>query len=442
MERGTTSKISFSTLLDLLKRGISNFTDLRTGSNCQFSLEDLTLSAFSIFFTQSPSFLAYQTKMQKTKGKSNCRTIFRIDKIPSDNQIRNVLDTIPPEDLAPIFDNILSLINDEGLLDEFRCVKNSLLLAIDGTQYFSSKDISCSKCNQKVDKETEEITYSHSAITPAFVSPKYKKALALSPEFIHKQDGTKKQDCERNAAKRWLKRMGNILNPLDITICGDDLYSNQPFCEVLLEEEMNFLFICKPQSHKWLYEWVDINEKEGDLYSFQIEEGTGKKKRISTYRYTENVPMRDSKDALKVNWIEVIEKDTNGKITYSNSFVTNHILDSKESVIEIAAGGRARWKIENENNNTLKTKGYHLEHNFGHGKNNLSETLATLNILAFLFHTLMEFYDKRYHLIRKTLPRRSMFFDDIRALTRYFLFDNWEHLMIMMINGLELEDTG
>ena len=50
--------------------------------------------------------------------------------------------------------------------------------------------------------------------------------------------------------------------------------------------------------------------------------------------------------------------------------------------------GRARWKIENENNNTLKTAGYHLEHNFGHGKQYLASLLATMNILAFLFHTM------------------------------------------------------
>ena len=222
----------------------------------------------------------------------------------------------------------------------------------------------------------------------------------------------------------------------------DDLYANQPFCEQILENEMNFLLTCKPLSHKWLYEWVDINEKENEVHNFTRTVLSGKKKHLYSYRYTENVPMRDSTDALKVNWLEVLVHNPEGKQLYQNSFITNHILDSDETVLELASAGRARWKIENENNNTLKTKGYHLEHNFGHGDNNLSETLATLNILSFLFHTLLELCDRRYQLVRKTLPRRDMFFHDIRALTRYFIFDSWNHLMQTMLEGLELEDPG
>ncbi|RLB20243.1 MAG: ISNCY family transposase, partial [Deltaproteobacteria bacterium] len=97
------------------------------------------------------------------------------------------------------------------------------------------------------------------------------------------------------------------------------------------------------------------------------------------------------------------------------------------------------WKIENENNNTLKTKGYHLEHNFGHGKQHLSSLLLAFNILAFLFHTVLEMMDDRYQMIRKELPTRKTFFDDIRALTRYICFDSWDHMLSFMMEGLELE---
>lgn len=442
MERGTTKHITFSALLEIFKGTAASLRDNRTGRNIQYKIDDIALSAFSVFFTQSPSFLAYQKKMQQIKGKSNCQTIFRINEIPSDNQIRNVMDGVSPEEFYPVFDKILELMGESKLLEDFRCVKNSLYLVLDGLQYFSSNQIHCKKCNQRKDKKTGEITYSHSAITPAFVSPEYTKALAMGPEFIHLQDGDTKQDCERNAAKRWLNRLGDTLSELDITIGGDDLYANQPFCKKILKNEMNFLLTCKPKTHKWLYEWVDIHEKEKEVTTFTRRTEKGNKKQIYTYRYTENVPMRDSEDALMVNWLEVLVEDPEGKQLYYNTFITNHILDSNDTVAELAAAGRARWKIENENNNTLKTKGYHLEHNFGHGDNNLSETLATLNILSFLFHTLMELNDSRYSLIRKTLPRRDMFFQDIRALTRYFLFDSWDHLMLTMLEGLELEDPG
>ena len=115
---------------------------------------------------------------------------------------------------------------------------------------------------------------------------------------------------------------------------------------------------------------------------------------------------------------------------------------TRENVEALVEAGRTSWKIENENNNTLKTKGYHFEHNFGHGEQHLSETLLTLNLLAFLFHTVLEIFDKRYRLIRRTLPRRKDFFNDIRALTRYICFESWEHLLAFMLRGLEIPDPG
>jgi len=91
-----------------------------------------------------------------------------------------------------------------------------------------------------------------------------------------------------------------------------------------------------------------------------------------------------------------------------------------------------------ENNNTLKTKGYSFKHNFGHGKTHLSSLLASLIILAFYTHTLLDMFDKHYQLLRDYLPSRKTFFDDLRALTRYIKFDNWQELMIFMLKGLEI----
>jgi hypothetical protein len=100
--------------------------------------------------------------------------------------------------------------------------------------------------------------------------------------------------------------------------------------------------------------------------------------------------------------------------------------------------GRTRWKIENEAINVLKNQGYHLEHNFGHGDQHLSSTLFTLNPLAFLAHTTLFLANQQYRLIRDALVKRTTFFDDLRALTRYMLFLSWEHLLTFMIDGLEI----
>ena len=149
------------------------------------------------------------------------------------------------------------------------------------------------------------------------------------------------------------------------------------------------------------------------------------------------MPLADGEDALKVNWCELTVTNAEGKVLYCNGFITDFKI-SESNVAAIVASGRARWKIENENNNTLKTKGYHLEHNFGHGKKHLASFLAALNILAFLYHTFLSFTDQNYRLIRAVLPTRKTFFDDLRALTRYLLFGSWDALLDFMMAGLEI----
>lgn len=164
----------------------------------------------------------------------------------------------------------------------------------------------------------------------------------------------------------------------------------------------------------------------------------GQTEHTYTYRYLNQVPLRDSEDALLVNWCELVITDTTGNILYQNAFATNFPI-ADETVVAIVKAGRTRWKVENENNNTLKTKGYNLEHNFGHGQQQLSAFLATLNILSLLLHTLLELSDTKYRLLRAHLSTRKTFFNDLRALTRYVCFDNWDHLLTFMMEGLELE---
>lgn len=260
-------------------------------------------------------------------------------------------------------------------------------------------------------------------------------------KFIRDQDGKEKQDCENTAAKRWINGKGAEYSSLGVTVLGDDLFSRQPVCQLVLDKNLNFIFVCKPTSHKWLSEWLSAADQVEDLHEFTVKKWTGKKHLTYTYQYANGVPLKDGEDALLVNRAQLTITNEQGAVTFRNSFVSNHTI-TRGNVVAFIQAGRARWKIENENNNTLKTKGYHFEHNFGHGKENLSETLLSFNLLSFLFHTVLEIFDNKYRLIRKTLPRRKDFFNDIRALTRYICFDNWNQLLDFMIRGLELPIPG
>lgn len=429
-------EIGFDELVDFYRAVLDHLPDKRTGANCMYSVADAALGAFSVFFMQSPSFLAHQRAMQAAENRNNAQSLFKIEKIPSDNQIRDLLDEVMPEAVFPVFDHVFGALKLTNHLEGFRFLNNQLLIALDGTEYFSSDNIHCDKCSTKEHKNGE-ITYSHTAITPVIVHPNYRRVISLPPEFITPQDGHDKQDCETAGAKRWLVGVGAQYAKLNVTLLGDDLYSRQPLCEKILKQGFNFILVCKPDSHKTLYK--DFIESGIKLENVEVERRNSKgKKDTMKYRFINNVPLRDGEDALMVNWCEVTITNNAGKVTYRNSFITHHVITAK-NVADLVLAGRTRWKVENENNNTLKTKGYNLDHNFGHGKKHLSSFLLTLNLLAFLFHTVLEFTDKKYRLLRKHLPRRMTFFEHVRTLTSYLFFVSWQDLMDFMIRGQKLE---
>lgn len=435
------SEYSFEQLLQFLEDSIATFPDVRTGENTVYEVRDAVLSAFSVFFMQCPSFLAHQRAMAGRIGKNNASSIFGVHKIPTDTHIRNLLDPVPAELLFPVFDAVFAFLFEQGVISELVTSDGLLLIALDGTWFFSSERITCPSCQSKR-HNNGTTTYYHSAITPVIVKPGVDRVVSLPPEFITADDGSTKQDCENKAAKRWMQSVGlrYLSERYKVVLLGDDLYAKQPVCEHTGRHGYSFIYVCKSSSHKHLYEWLSEFSSK-DLHQKTYRHWTGKKRQLYRYRYRNDVPLRDGDDALRVNWMELTIMDTDGTVTRRFSFVTDLTL-TDANIINMIAAGRSRWKIENEHNNTLKTKGYHLEHNFGHGRQHLSNFLMTLNLLAFLFHTVSHRFDRRYQLVRKTLGRRKTFFHDVQALTKYFFYDNWTHLLTTMIKGLELEDPG
>ena len=432
--------LSFEWIIRQLRETATTLPDKRQGENCHYSITDIALSAFAVFFSQSPSFLDFQRGISRAQGQHNTASLFGVSDIPSDNHIRTILDEVPADRLYPVFDGIVDQLSASGALDQFRSINNDLLLTIDGTEYYRSEKISCPHC--RVSHHSNGTTsYSHAVLTPAFVTPGRGDVIALSPEFIRKEDGKTKADNEIVAAKRWLSRVEDHLSPLSVTVMGDDMFANQPFLTQVSEAEMNFLCICKPQSHRYLTEYIESLRATGEIEHLTETEKSKRETRTITYEWIEDVPIRDGDDAMRANWLSVAILGKDGKRIYTNSFITNHPV-SADTVASLVEAGRARWKIENEDINTLKTKGYHLEHNFGHGTNHLSETLATLNILAFLLHTLLDLYDQRYRLLRRERGHRSRFFQELGTLLGYLYFDDWPSLMHFMIHQLKLPDPG
>ena len=432
-----THSFTFDNMVNELRVVMDTFPDVRQGNNTVYKVADAAIGAFSVFYTQSPSFLAHQKAMEETNNQSNAQTLFGIQKIPTDATIRDMLDEVSPSLLFPIFKYAFNGLMKKGSLEPFRSINGNFLVALDASNYHSSSSIHCTQCSTKQHKNGE-ITYSHAAIVPVLVAPNNKTVISLPPEFITPQDGNKKQDCENTAAKRWIQAHTQLFREIDVTILADDLYSRQPICNELLDAGFNFILVCKPDSHKILYEWVNEFQAMGEVQEITIQRRQGKKTFTDSYRFMNQVPLRDGEDALKVNWCELTTTQQDGKIVFRNAFCTNHEI-TRDNIVEVVAAGRARWKVENENFNVLKTKGYNLEHNFGHGNKNLSATLFTFNLLAFLFHTILEMKDTKYRMLREKLPTRKTFFDHVRALTTYICFDSWSAILSFMMRGLEME---
>jgi hypothetical protein len=425
--------LTFSSAIQQLRATFETFHDRRQGKNRQYSMTDAGLSAFSAFFMQSPSFLEYQRTMQETQGKSNVQTLFGAFEIPSDNQIRHLLDAVEPASIYPMFPFLLNGLHQAGVVESYRTLHQTVLLALDGTRYFSSSTLNCPCCNTQA-HANGQVTYFHSVVTPVLVMPGNDKVLPLAPAFVTPQDGQAKQDCELNAAYRWLARWGEDIAALGVTVLGDDLYCHEPFCRALLARGCEFLLVCKPDSHKELYDWVAFLERNGGVATRVNRRWTGKRYEIDTYRYVSEVPLRAGEGALTVQWCELTTTTAEGKRLYHNAFATSHPI-TDATVEDIVAAGRSRWKVENENNNTLKTKGYRFEHNFGHGKQHLATVLATLILLAYLLHTVLEYMDEAYCLLRRKIPSRQRLFNDMRALTTYLCFENWDILLTFMLRG-------
>ena len=230
-----TPRLHFDDLRAILHQRLAHVPDHRRPSpNTRYTMQDAVCGAFGLFFSQSPSFLEYQRRLQHTKGRDNAQTLFRVDQIPCDNQIRTLLDPIAPSFFAPIFIEVFERLAASPLLDTFRVLEDQLLVALDGTTYFSSQAIHCPHCLTRQLSNGHTLYY-HPAITPVAVCPGRSQVIALPPEYIMPQDGHDKQDCEQGAGKRWIRKHAEAVAPSQVTLRGDDLYSKQPFCALALD---------------------------------------------------------------------------------------------------------------------------------------------------------------------------------------------------------------
>lgn len=283
-------------------------------SKCKISTPDCVLSALIMFALKTPSLLQFEENLKSEKDKillENLKKSLGLKKIPSDTQMRVRLDGQNLDVIRSSIRALLSTLKREKKFEEMSVGKGFefdldhnkpvYLVAIDGVQFYESKKIHCAECCESVHEKkngSKEISYHHSMLTAVIVNPNSQGVLPLDFEPITKQDGAIKNDCERNAAKRLLKRIYETHPTHSFVFLGDSLYSNGPFIEELKQYGYHFLLTAKESDHKYMNDYFWAGEGE-DIQEQTTTFKKGKNVGIKHYRSMENVPLMKKNTILR-----------------------------------------------------------------------------------------------------------------------------------------------
>jgi hypothetical protein len=390
------------------------------------------MSGLAVFGLKCPSLLDYDRKRRDNATAQNLRDLYMVNTPPSDTYLRERLDEVDPDNLRPAFKKIFALVQRGKELEEFEFLDGHVLLSGDGTGHFSSSKVSCCHCCKK-EHSNGNVSYYHQMFGVCVVHPDKRNVIPLCPEPILNQDGSKKNDCERNACKRFLENFRREHPHLKAILVEDGLSSTAPNIRTIEHFKLKYILVAKPGDHEFLFEQLESREDAQD-YEVRTDDGY-----YHQFRFINGVSLNKSNPDLKVNLIEYRQTDAKGKET-NFSWVTN-IRVTTANIMKIMRGGRARWKVENETFNTLKNLGYNFEHNYGHGKKYLSTVFCMLMMLAFLIDQVQELCCPLYQKCRKALHTYRELWENMRVLFKKIALGSWEKFYLILTGELALNTS-
>jgi Transposase DDE domain len=424
----TRRDLSADSLFRLIRSHFGSLLDPRSGE-VEILLDDALMSAFAMFSLKDPSLLAFDHR--RRDPNDNFRTIYGINRVPSDSQMRAVLDPVDPAGLRAPFREIFRRLQRGKVLERFLYLEDHYLVSLDGTGYFSSDKIHCPSCLVKHHRGGG-ITYYHQLLGATLVHPDLKEVIPLAPEPIIQQDGHTKNDCERNATRRWLKQFRQEHPHLPIIVVEDALSANAPHLRDLREARARYIIGVKPGDHVFLFERLRTLDETGQMQTLTLVDPVTDV--LHHFRFCEGVPLNESNPDELVNVLQYWEIHPDQEVKHF-SWITD-FRPMPENVWDIMRGGRARWKIENETFNTLKNQGYHLEHNYGHGEQNLSVVLALLMMLAFLVDQVQQGCCPLFQAAWHKMKTKCHLWEEIRNHFRTLLFDSMTELLKALVRGI------
>src|SRR5918999_2458643 len=291
--------LSADALFGLVRSGFATIPDYRL-SETDIALTDALMSAFAMFSLKSSSLLAFD----KERAEGNLETVYGIERVPCDTHMRERLDPVAPELRRPLFKSVFRQLQRGKALEARVFLDGYYLLALDGTGDFSSQTIHCASCLQK-GQRNGSITYYHQLLGAAMLHPDCREVIPLMPEPIIKQDGTEKNDCERNAAKRFIIKLRQDHPHLQFIITEDSLRSNAPHIETLHDHGCHYILGVKEGDHAYLFNQVQRAEHDGRVTFYERHDrAAGIRHR---FRFVNDVPLNGSHADVRINFIEYWE---------------------------------------------------------------------------------------------------------------------------------------
>ena len=405
-------------------------------ANASIPLADALMSGFAMFSLKDPSLLAFDER--RLERPESLHGVFGVGVIPSDTQMRTILDEVVPTLIRQPFRSVFHQLQRGKVLPKLTCLGGHLLLAIDGTGIHSSENIGADYCLTK-ERRDGTIEYHLQMVAGAFVSPDCKEVLVLCPELIRRQDGSNKNDCERNATRRFLVDFRREHPHLKVIVTEDGLSANAPHIKDLMAHDLRYILSAKPGDHAYMFNHIDTAAERGDVTDLILPDGK-MTNRTHCFRFLNAVPLnKASEDELRVNFLEHWEVETRGEeviVRNRFSWVTDLAITA-DNAMEIMRCGRARWRIENETFNTLKNQGYNLGHNYGLGKKHLSAVFMHLMLLAFLVDQVQQLCCPLFQAARAKVSSKRSLWERIRNYFHTFIAPSMERILRMIAHGFE-----
>ncbi len=353
-------------------------------------------------------------------------TICGMGSIPCDTSMREILDGVDPNDLRPLFKDAFRTLQRGKALEQMVFMQGSYLLNLDGTGYFSSSTLYSNACMEKVNTKTGKVTYYLQAVGAAIVHPYFKVVIPLCPEIIRKQDGETKMDCERNAVRRQLEKFRKDHPHLKVIINEDSLSSNAPHINDLEKYNCHYILGVKEGDHKFLFQHVDQAIEDGEAVELSMPDKNNEDI-IHYFRIIYDAPLNKSNLDRRVTFVEYWEENTKTGKIQRFSWITD--LDiTEDNVYLFMRGARARWKIENETFNTLKNQGYYFGHNYGLGKQHLTEVFVFLMMLAFWVDQIQQLCCPLFNAVWKKWKSKRSLWEKVRIHFHAFVIETMEDL--------------